>query len=370
MPGLNTLLIHAGEPRPRLEGAINVPIFQSVNYEGGAGDYDAIRYLRLNNTPNHLALHAKLAALEGTEAALVTASGMAAISTAFLTTLRSGDHLLIQDCVYGGTHSLVVEELAELGISHTRVDLSRPESWAEALRSETRAFYAESLTNPLLQIGRHAEVVAFCRQHELVSMIDNTLATPVNFRPAELGYDLVLHSATKYLNGHSDIAAGVVLGRAQHVDKIRHRLNHLGGCLDPNSCFLLQRGLKTLALRVRYQNESATRLAEWLRRRPEVRAVNYPQGSHPGFGGFGGVLSFELASAEAAQQLLERVRIPLVAASLGGVESLITRPCLTSHSGMTAEERARAGIGEGLVRYSVGLEEVEDLIADLEAALD
>ena len=369
MPGLNTLLIHAGEPRPRLEGAINLPIFQSVNYEGGAGDYDAIRYLRLNNTPNHLALHAKLAALERTEAALVTASGMAAISAALLTTLSSGDHLLMQDCVYGGTHSLVVEDLARLGIAHTRVDLSQPESWAAAVRPETRAFYVESLTNPLLQIGRHAEVVGFCQGHGLVSLIDNTLATPINFRPAELGYDLILHSATKYLNGHSDIAAGVVLGSQVRIEAVRHRLNHLGGCLDANSCFLLHRGLKTLALRVRHQNQSATRLAEWLREQPDVVAVNYPQGSHPGFAGFGGVLSFELANGEAAQRLLGRVQLPLAAASLGGVESLITRPCLTSHSGLSAEERSQAGIAEGLVRYSVGLEEVEDLIADLEVAL-
>ena len=379
MHRLNTLLIHAGELEPRLSGAVSMPIHQSVNYESvNDAAYDRITYIRLNNTPNHQVLHDKLAALEGTEAALVTASGMAAISAALLGVLNQGDHLLASNCLYGGTHSLITEDLPAWGITHDFVDATRPETWDAVLKSNSRVFYVESLSNPLQGVPDLEELVRFCRQHGLLAVIDSTLTSPVNFRPHSLGFDLIVHSATKYLNGHSDIAAGVVLGDRPHIKMIRHRLNHLGGCLDPNSCFLLHRGLKTLALRVQRQNETALQLATWLQSQDAVERVFYaglPE--HPGherakkwFTGFGGVLSFELpGSLTATQGFVNRLRLPLQAPSLGGVESLVTRPATTSHVGMTSEQRAAAGIRDGLVRFSVGLEDFEDLRQDFEQAL-
>lgn len=376
---LDTQLIHTGEPRPRVGGAINLPIYQSVNYEyAGEDDYHKLIYLRLNNTPNHQALHTKLAALEGCEDALVTASGMAAISAALLGVLKHGDHILAHNCLYGGTHTLLTHDLPEFGITHSFVDASQPDTWAASLQPSTRLFYVESLTNPLLETAELEEVCRFCRQHNLLAVIDNTLTSPINFRPRELGYDLILHSATKYLNGHSDIAAGVVLGTTPRVRQIRHRWNHLGGCLDPNSCYLLQRGLKTLGVRVREQNRTAQRLAEWLQTQPAVKRVNYAGlPGHPGharakrwFAGFGGVLSFELeGDVEAAERFLAALHLPLQAPSLGGVESLVTRPVRTSHAGMSAEQWKAAGITPNLIRFSVGLEDFEDLRDDLAQAL-
>lgn len=377
---LDTLLIHAGEPRPRIEGAVSTPIFCSANFESaGEGSYHDLRYIRLNNTPNHQVLHGKLAAIEGGEAALVTASGMAAISTALLSVLESGSHVIAQDCLYGGTHSLLTEDFKAFGIEVTFVDLSQPDSWAAALRSNTKAFYVESMTNPLLQVGALDRVPGFCEQHGLVSFIDNTFATPVNFRPLEHGYDICLHSATKYLNGHSDIVAGAIVGRASLVDKALHRLNHLGASLDPHACFLLQRGLKTLSLRMERQNANAQALAEFLAGRVEASKVNYPGlPSHAGyptarklFKGFGGVLSFELHGGEAAAEaLLLRLRLPVNAPSLGGVETLVTRPCRSSHSGVPREERLRIGITDGLIRVAVGIEDSDDLIEDFRQAFE
>ncbi len=236
----------------------------------------------------------------------------------------------------------------------------------------------EAISNPLIEVADHRAVVDFAGEHGLVSMIDSTFATPVNFRPPVFGYDVSLHSATKYLNGHSDLVAGAVIGSANWLGKIRHRLNHLGGTLDPHACFLLDRGLKTLVLRVRQQNASAVAMAEFLESRPEVKTVNYPGlRSHPQyerarelFSGCGGMLSFELeGGAEAALRFIDRVRIPICGPSLGGVETLLSRPCVTSHAGVSAEARAALGIGDGLIRLSVGIEAVEDLIEDFGQAL-
>ncbi len=263
---LETQVVHAGEPRPRIDGAVEMPIFQSATFEyRGEARYDDVRYLRLNNTPNHLALHAKLAALEGAQAALVTASGMAAITTTLLTVLSAGDHLLAQSCLYGGTHDFVTREFKGLGLSADFIDADRPDSWRKQLQPNTRAIYVEAMTNPLLEVADLTAVVEFARAHGLVTLIDNTFASPVNFRPIPAGFDLSLHSATKYLNGHSDIVAGAVIGRGDLIERIRHKANHLGGSLDPHAAFLLNRGLKTLVLRVRYQNDSALKLAQFLR---------------------------------------------------------------------------------------------------------
>ena len=374
---IDTKLIHAGQPR--IQGAVEMPIFQSAMFEytGGASYHD-LGYIRLNNTPNHKALHTKLAALEGAEDALITASGMAAISTTLLTVLSAGDHLLAQSTLYGGTQDLITHDFPKLGIAVDLIDADNPSSWRSKLRPNTKAIYVEAMTNPLLDVADLEGVVAFARANNLVSLIDNTFATPVNFRPIEMGFDLALHSATKYLNGHADIVGGAVVGRANLIESIKHRLNHLGGCMDPHAAFLLNRGLMTLALRVRHQNESTLRIAQFLHGHRSVAKVNYAGlESHPHhararklFTGFGGVLSFELrGSAEQANQLISKVTLPAVAPSLGGVRSLITRPAVTSHAGLSPEERVRAGIGDGLVRLSVGIEDSDDLIEDLDQAL-
>ncbi len=376
---LETRVVHAGDPHPRIEGAVTLPIFQSTVFEQeeGAG-YHELRYPRLNNLPNHEALAGKLADLEGGEAALVTASGMAAISTTLLTVLGGGGHLLVQDCLYGGTHNLLTDDLGSLGMSYAFIDARDPGSWKSSLRTDTRAVYVEGLSNPLLQVADHRAIVRFAHDHGLLAVIDNTFASPINFRPLELGFDLVLHSCTKYLNGHSDLAAGALIGRADWVERVLHRLNHLGGSLDPHACFLLNRGIKTLALRVRQQNTNALAIARHLSARPEVTVVNYPGiETHPDhrrarelFSGFGGMLSFELAGgAEAARRLARRVTLFTDAPSLGGVESLVTRPVATTHAGMSTADRQRLGISDGLLRLSIGIEAVEDLIADLDAAL-
>ena len=377
---IETKLIHAGEPSPRIDGAVSMPIFQTAMFESaGETSYHEIRYLRLNNTPNHVALHAKLAALENAEAALVTASGMAAISTALLTLLASGDHLLAQNCLYGGTHDLVTKDLGAYGITHDFFDASQPETWESKLRPTTKLLYVETIANPLLDVPDLEAVVKFAKAHGLVTLIDNTFASPVNFRPAELGFDLSLHSGTKYLNGHSDLVAGALIGRADLIQRVTHRLNHLGGTLDPHACFLLHRGLKTLALRVHYQNQSALTIAEFLQGHSSVRKVNYPGlASHPQhhiasdlLDGFGGMLSFEVdGGVEAAKRFMQKTRLPVIAPSLGGVETLLTRPAETSHSGLTPEERKRVGIADGLIRVSVGIEHPDDLIEDFQEALE
>lgn len=375
-----TAAVHAGEPHPRIGGAVTMPIFQSSTfiYEGGT-DYHATRYVRLSNTPNHEVLHQKLAALEKAEAALVTSSGMAAISTTLLTVLQSGDHLLAMECPYGGTHGFITNELPRFGISHSFIDGSDPEDWRSKLQPNTRAMYVESIANPLMQVPDLVGVVKFARAHNLVSMVDNTFTSPVNFRPAEIGFDLSLHSCTKYLNGHSDLAAGAVIGRADQIEQIRLRLNHLGGMLDPHACYLLQRGIKTVALRVRQQNESALLIARFLEQHASVDRVNYAGlESHPAhrracdlFDGFSGMLSFELTGGlDAAERLLQRVTIPIVAVSLGGVESLIIRPAATAYANVEPAERLRLGVRDALIRLSVGIEDTNELIGDLRQALE
>jgi cystathionine beta-lyase/cystathionine gamma-synthase len=379
-PHIDTRLVHAGEPEPRHAGAVVLPIFQTAMYETrGEEGYHDLKYIRLNNTPNHLALHAKLAAIENAEGALVTSSGMAAISTALFTVLSQGDHLLVQDCTYGGTHSFVTHEFASFGIEHDIIDGADPSSWKAKLRSNTRAIYVEAIANPVMSVPDLAAAADFAKEHGIVSMIDNTFASPINFRPAEWGFDLSLHSCTKYMNGHNDIVAGAVIGRADLVEQIRLKLNHLGGSLDPHACFLLHRGMKTMALRVRHQNVSALAIARFLDEHPAIAGVNYPglvgnahhERAAEFFDGFGGMLSFELRSGvEAAERLMERVELPVIAPSLGGIDTLLTRPAKTSHRLLSVEERRRIGVTDGLVRMSVGIEATDDLIDDLRRALE
>jgi cystathionine beta-lyase/cystathionine gamma-synthase len=332
----------------------------------------------LNNSPNHQALHEKLAALENAQSALVAASGMAAITTTLLTVLSAGDHLLAQDCLYGGTHDFLMKDFAGLGLDFDFVDGDDLDSWKSKLRPNTKAIYVEAMSNPLLQMSDLKAVSTFAKEHGLVSIIDNTFASPINFRPAEWGFDISLHSCTKYLNGHSDTVGGAAIGRADLVEKIKHKLDHLGGSMDPHAAFLLHRGMKTLALRVRYQNESALKIARFLEEHPAVHKVNYPGlESHARysrardlFDGFSGMLSFEIkGGVDAAERFMQRARLPIVAPSLGGVETLITRPSTTSHSGMSSEDRHRLGITDSLIRVSVGIEATEDIIEDFDQAL-
>ena len=377
---IDTRVIHAGRLDPTVQGAVVLPIFQTAMYETGADeDYHDIRYIRLNNSPNHQVLHDKLASLEGAEAGLVTASGMAAISTSLLTVLGTGDHLLAQDVLYGGTHSMIVHDFPKLGIEVDFVDGADPDSWESKRKPNTKAIYVETLSNPLIGVPALEQVPVFAKANGLVSLIDNTFASPVNFRPAEHGYDLSLHSATKYLNGHTDIVAGAVVGSRDLVEQVRHKLNHLGGSLDPHACFLLNRGIMTLALRIARQNESALAIARFLEEHPGVSRVNYAglvssphhERAKASLDGFGGMLSFELdGGAEAAGRMLERASIPMIAPSLGGVESLLTRPATTSHQSISPEDRAALGISDGLVRMSVGIESPDDLIDDLGHALE
>lgn len=380
--GLDTRAVHAGDPRPRIRGALTVPIFQSSVFEHRSsepGGYHDVIYPRLSNLPNHQALAGKLAALEGTETALVASSGMAAISATLLEVLGKGGHALAQAQLYGGTHSFLTESFERYGLGYTFVDFCEAAGWDAAVRPTTRAVYTEAITNPLMRVADHEAVVAFARRHELVSIVDATFTSPVNFRPAELGYDIVLHSATKYLNGHSDLAAGAVAGPVRWVERIHHHLNHLGGSLDPHAAFLLARGMKTLGLRVRRQNENALALARMLHDHPAVERVNHPGlEDHPEhararrlFDGFGGMLSFIIGGGlDAARRLLDRVELPTVGPSLGGVETLIITPATTSHAGLAPDERRRLGIDDALLRVSVGIEDEADLLADFRRALE
>jgi cystathionine beta-lyase/cystathionine gamma-synthase len=376
---IETKLIHAGEPEPRILGAVSLPIFQTAMYEyAGEESYHDIRYIRMNNSPNHLALHRKLAALENAEAGLVAASGMAAITTSLLAILSAGDHLLAQNCLYGGTHDFLTKDFPAFGLEFDFIDGADPDSWKRKLRPNTKAIYVEAMSNPLLQVSDLKAAAAFAKEHGLVSLIDNTFASPINFRPAEWGFDLSLHSCTKYLNGHSDIVGGACIGQAELIEKVTHKLNHLGGSMDPHAAFLLYRGMKTLALRVKYQNESAMRVAQFLEGHAAVENTNYPGlESHPGhniarelFDGFSGMLSFEIkGGVDAAERFMQSAKLPIVAPSLGGVETLITRPATTSHSGMSREDRVRLGITDSLIRVSIGIEATEDIIEDFNRAL-
>jgi len=376
---METLVVHGGERRPGPEGSVVYPIYQGTVYsvEPGTGYHD-LPYLRLSSTPSQRYLHDKLAAVEGAEAAVATASGMAAVTTTLLSVLRAGDHLLASDCLYGGSHDFLTQRAEDLGWRYSFVDVHRPETWTAARTPQTRVFLVETITNPLMRVGLLRQIADFARREGMLTVIDNTFASPVNFLPLQAGFDLSIHSATKYLGGHSDIVAGAVMGSTELIDGVRRTLNLYGGSLDPNSGFLLARGIKTLALRVRAQNDNAGALASFLAGHPEVASVNYPGlASHPDhrhaaelLSGFGGMLSLRMRGGEtAAEALLDAVRLPFVAPSLGGVETLITRPAATSHAGMSPEDRERLGITPDLIRISCGIEGTQDLIADFDQAL-
>jgi len=375
---LATNALHAGERPEDARGAVVTPIFQSANFlQREEENYHDVRYMRLSNSPNHQVLGARIAALEGTEDALVATSGMAAITAAILSHVHTGEHLLAHKTLYGGSQGFLDHDAPKLGLSVTSVDFSAPDTWKAALRPTTRAFYVEGITNPLMEVGELHAVVEFCREHGLISLIDNTIPTPVNFRPTEIGFDLILHSATKYYNGHSDIVAGIVAGSHDRIRRVTELLNHLGGSLDAHACFLLERGMKTLAVRMAHHNQSALRLATVLERTDGVTRVNYPGlASNPGniraaalFKGCSGMLSIYVHSSSRADRFFERVQIPRHAASLGSVESLVVRPARSTHLGMEKSRREALGVTDTLIRISVGLEDIEELIDDFTQAL-
>jgi len=377
---MDTTAVHGGEPRPGPDGSVVFPIYQGTVYEVEPGTgYHDLKYIRLNSTPSQRYLHDKLAALEGAEAAVATSSGMAAVTTILLSLMRAGDHLLASDCLYGGTHDFLTGHAADLGWSYSFVDAGRPETWAAARTERTKVFLVETITNPLMRVGLLDRVADFGQREGIVTVIDNTFASPVNFRPLQAGFDVVFHSATKYLGGHSDLVAGAVMGGTDVIERVRKTLNLFGGSLDPHAGFLLARGIKTLALRVQAQNANALALARLLAEHPAVAAVNYPGlASHPDhahaaklLAGFGGMLSLRLHGGEqAAQALLDAVTLAYVAPSLGGVETLITRPAATSHAGMSRADRDRLGITADLIRISSGIEGTADLVGDFTQALD
>jgi cystathionine beta-lyase len=366
--------VHAGTHVDERTGGVNSPIFTSTAYVAPNAANENL-YPRFFNTPNQRVVAQKLAALEKGEAGLVFGSGMAAISTLLLAHLKPGDHAVFQADLYGGTYQFVSAELTRFGIE---VSFARtPAEFSHALRAQTRVLYVESPSNPLLRCVDLEAVASLSREYGLLSIIDNTFASPINQNPIEWGVDAVVHSGTKYLNGHSDINAGVVVSTSEVIGKVTSCALSLGGMLDAQACYQLERGLKTLSIRIRQQNENAGRIAHWLERHSAVARVNYPGlADHPDHAvaarqmrGFGGMLSFELRDPSRVDQVLGQFELVTPALSLGGVESLVTVPSRTSHREMPPAERQRAGISDGLLRVSVGIEDVEDLVSDFQQAL-
>jgi cystathionine beta-lyase/cystathionine gamma-synthase len=376
--GLSTAAIHGGETRPAPGMGVTAPLVQSVNYVQDSGTSEGLLYTRYGNTPNAERVQKRLALLEGAEAALVLASGMGATACAMLALLRPGDHLISSSWIYGGTRKLFTEELMGMGIEVSFVNPLEPRAWRKGLKKNTRVIFLESPVNPTCRVLELSSLQSLAHAQGIALVVDSTFASPVNFRPIEHGVDVVIHSATKYLNGHHDILAGVVCGNEPLIDEVRRKMMVWGQAPDPFACWLLERGLKTLDVRVKRQNENAMRVAEWCSTRPELAKVHYPGlPSHPDheiaksiLDGFGGMMAIELkGGGPAALKFVRKLQLFAYAASLGGVDSLMIEPRYSSHEHLTPEERQRIGIPDGFIRVSIGIEDAEDLIADIEQAL-
>ncbi|MDP0496516.1 MAG: PLP-dependent aspartate aminotransferase family protein [Verrucomicrobiota bacterium JB024] len=373
-PGLSTRCVHAGTLPDACAGGVNSPLYTSTAY-AYPGPANENIYQRYFNTPNQQAVADKLAALEGAEAGLVFSSGMAAISTLLLTFLQPGDHAVFMKGLYGGTHALIQDFLARQQVRISWADT--PDAFARELKKNTKLLYIESPSNPLLRCVDIAAVARLARERGILSVIDNTFATPINQQPFKLGIDLCLHSATKYLNGHSDLNAGIVVASDKHIRRLRACATNLGGMLDAEVCARLERGLKTLAIRVERHNANALHLARHLASLPAVSRVYYPGlESSPDhaiasaqMAGFGGMLGVELAEAARVPQVLLRLRIAKPALSLGGVETLVCVPAHTSHCNLSPQQREQVGISDGLIRISVGIEDSDDLLEDFDQAI-
>jgi cystathionine beta-lyase/cystathionine gamma-synthase len=375
-----TIAVHGGTQRNDrdVDAPVVQPLYQSVNYIQEIGTAEGLRYPRYGNAPNAEVVQRRVAALEHAEASVLLASGMGATACALLALLRPGDHIVASSWIYGGTRTLLEQEFVSLGVEVSLVNPMETRVWRRATKKQTRVIFVESPVNPTCRVLDLKAISLVTRQAGIALVVDSTFASPINFRPLEHGADVSIHSATKYLNGHHDVLGGVVSGTAPYIDEVRRKMMLWGQAPDPYAAWLLERGLKTLELRVTRQNQNAMRVAEWAEAQKEIKKAIYPGlKSHPdhevarkSLDGFGGMLSLELSGgAKAAERFLRRLKLFRHAPSLGGVESLVSEPRFTSHAGMTAEERAKAGIPDGFVRLSVGIEGADDLIADLEQAL-
>jgi len=369
---MQTQAVHAGnDPDDRFGGRVT-PIHTSTAY-----DYEhEVRYPRYYNTPNQQAVVKKMATLENAQDGLIFSSGMAAIMTSLFAFVKTGDHVVLQQDLYGGTHNAVIHEFSRFGILHTLVDASDPKNFEKAITKQTKVIYIETPSNPLLKITDIAAVTRIARKYNLVSMIDNTFASPVNQNPIDYGVDIILHSGTKYIGGHSDLMCGFALATKAVTSQIRTSAMHFGGTLDSMTCALVERSLKTIVLRVKQQNENASILAKYLSGEKRIQKVYYPGlKNHPGHsvarkqmpGGFGGMVSFEVKKDP--DLFMDKLKLIHRAVSLGGVESTICSSVRTSHAKLTPTERAKAGISDKLLRFSVGIEDANDLVHDIQQAL-
>jgi cystathionine gamma-synthase len=379
-----TAAVHGAADLEKKNGPVSTPIYQTSTFEVTDNDEQhrvttTDRYYTRWGNPTITVAEQTVAELEGTEAARTFASGMGAITTTIIALLKAGDHIVAQREVYGGVAKFLSEWLPRMGIETTFVDTNDFEQHTRAIRPNTKLIYLESPTNPALRVVDLKKAAALARQHGLISMIDSTFGTPINQRPAQYGIDLVMHSGTKYLSGHADLTCGVVSGREELITPIDDARKTLGNCMDPHAAWLLIRGLKTLAVRVARQNENALRVAEFLERHAKVRRVHYPfLKSHSQYAiareqmsGGSGMVTFEIeGTGEDARRVSEAMRLFTLATSLGGVESLVSIPVLTSHAMISADLRQKMGVTEQMVRLSVGIESADDLIADLERALE
>ncbi len=374
--GINTICTHEGEIHDeQFKGAIS-PLYMSTSY--AFEDVDVKRYPRYFNTPNQVALSQKIAALEHTEAAMIFGSGMAAISTTLLAFLKTGDHIVLQKTLYGGTYNFVNEEFSKYGIEYSFTDGLDPKDFEAKIKENTKVLFVETPSNPLLTITDLDAIAKITKKHGLVSIIDNTFASPVNQNPIDFGIDVIIHSATKYMGGHSDICAGAVASTAVNMERIFQLAKNLGGSLSDYTVWLLERSIKTMGIRVKAQNANAQHMAEYLEAHSEIDNVYYPGlPNHPGhtlakaqMRGFGGMMSFELNANYNATDFQKALKLIKSTMSLAGVESTVLSPTQTSHALIGPEERKNQGIADGLIRFSVGIEEPEDLIADIEQALE
>ena len=373
--GLNTICTHIGEIKDeQFKGTVS-PIYMATSY--AFDEVDIKRYPRYFNTPNQEHLAKKIAALEHAEDAMIFGSGMAALSTMLLAFLKKGDHVVFQNTLYGGTVSFIREELPKFGIEYTFANGYEVSDFEEAIRPNTKVIHIETPSNPLLTITDLRGVAALAKSKGILTTIDNTFASPINQNPIDFGIDVVMHSATKYLGGHSDILAGVVASSQENMEKIWHVAKNLGGSLSDFMVWMLERSIKTLAVRVKAQNRNAKRLAKFLEQHEDVKRVHYPGlKSHPQYElaksqmrGFGGMLSFELNDGLDALQFQKELQLIKPAMSLAGVESTMVSPYLTSHASLAQKERDDLGISNGLIRFSTGIESKQDLMDDIEQAV-
>lgn len=373
--GVNTKCVHSGDLiDDRFKGATS-PLFPSTAYD--FIDVNEDKYPRYFNTPNQLALSKKIADLENSEDALLFGSGIAAIFSSLFSFIKSGDHVIFQSSIYGGTLNLVIKEFKKFNIKYSLVDSFELKDYEKEIKTNTKIVFIESPSNPLLKLIDLKSIAELCKKNNLISIIDNTFSSPINQNPSDFGIDIIIHSATKYLGGHSDILAGALASNKKYIQTIKESSINYGGNLSDYTVWLLERSIKTLSLRVAKQNENALKVAKFLFEHQKVNSVNYPGlKSHPDYElsltqmkGFGGMLSFELNDLDEAIKFTRKIKLIKSAMSLGGVESTICSPTLTSHSKISKEEREKIGIFDGLLRFSVGIEDFEDIKNDLDQAL-